>query len=305
MTTRATNDKVKRVTSVGEILFDVYPGYKTLGGAPFNFLYHVKKLTGLGNFISRIGDDKEGKEIIRFLKTNDIPTEYVQIDPEHPTGESIANLNRLKIPSWEIKTGTAYDFIELSDDIKALIANKTDCLYFGTLAQRDVVTRNTVQNFFNMGLIYFCDLNIRQNFYTENLVRECISVSDVLKLNVDELRLVNEMILKKNFDTYETPERLLNKYPIKLLCITYGDQGAVIFKEDKHNHFKVTIDNVVDTVGAGDAYAAILCIGYLRKWDIEKINRIASEFAGEIVKINGALPADSVLYDKYKRIVNE
>lgn len=296
---------MNRITSIGEILFDVYPECKTLGGAPFNFLYHIKKLTGEGNFVSRIGNDDEGKEILHFLKSNDFSTDYIQIDSAHPTGESIASLDEIKIPSWEIKKDTAYDFIEMTEDIKHLIENETDCLYFGTLAQRKMVSRKTIQNFFDYRLKYFCDLNIRQNFYSENLVRECISAADVLKLNIDELRLINDLILKKKFNARETPERLLEEFKFKILCVTHGEKGAEIFSKNEHNYFKTKIANVVDTVGAGDAYAAILCIGYLKNWDIGKINKIASEFAGEIVKINGALPVDPDLYEKYKEIIIE
>ena len=87
--------------------------------------------------------------------------------------------------------------------------------------------------------------------------------------------------------------------------MTYGDDGAIIYKGENHNHYKLKAGNVVDTVGAGDAYAAILCIGYLQNWDIERTNKIASEFAGEIIKINGALPDELSLYEKYKLIINE
>ena len=295
---------MNRITSIGEILFDVYRDGKTPGGAPFNFLYHIKKLTGEGNFVSRVGNDKEGVEIINLLKENNLSTEYLQIDSEHPTGEATPTLDEKKIPSWNIKNNAAYDFIELTGELKELIAFKTDCLYFGTLAQRNAISGNTIHRLFYKDLIYFCDLNIRQNFYTKDLIMECISASDILKLNTDELRLLNELILNKNFDPYDTPRRLMNEYEIKLLCVTEGDQGASLFNKNEVNHFKTDIDNVVDTVGAGDAYAAILCIGYLQKWNIEKINHIASEFAGEIVKINGAIPEDSQIYYKFKSIIN-
>lgn len=294
---------MNRITSIGEILYDLYPDCKTLGGASFNFLFHIRKLTGKGNFVSRIGDDDEGKEIIAFLKRNDIPVDYIQKDSFHPTGESLATLNEIKVPSWEIKTKTAYDFIEPTVEIKNLIKHETDCLYFGTLAQRHKVSRDTIHKFFKLKIKYFCDLNIRQNFYTENLIRECIDTADVLKLNIEELHLVNDIILKKKFNRNETSKRLLEKFQLDILCVTNGDQGANIFRGDDYNHYKVKIDNVIDTVGAGDAYAAILCIGYLKNWNIEKINKIASEFAGEIVKINGALPSKPVFYEKYKEIV--
>ncbi len=294
-----------RVTSIGEILFDVYPKLRTLGGASFNFIYHYIKLTGQGNFVSRIGEDDRGQEILDFISKNQLPVNYIQTDPVHPTGESIAILDQNKIPSWKIKSGTAYDYIELEDELLKLIKENTDCLYFGTLAQRNIRTRETIHHFFGQGLKYFCDLNIRQNFYTEDLIRACIEACDVLKLNIEELHLVNTLLLNNNFDSYETPKRLMNEYSIRQLCVTHGGEGAVIYEGDRNSIYKLVIEDVIDTVGAGDAYAAILCIGYLKGWDIEKTNETASNFAGEIVKINGALPEDSSLYDKYKEIVNE
>ncbi len=129
--------EMNRVTSIGEVLFDVYPGSKTLGGAPFNFIYHIIKLTGTGNFVSRVGNDSAGNEIIDFLKKKHISTDFIQVDNQHSTGESIATLNERKIPSWKIKTPSAYDFIEINDEIVNLVNDKTDCLYFGTLAQRE------------------------------------------------------------------------------------------------------------------------------------------------------------------------
>ncbi len=296
---------MNRVTSIGEILFDIFPKSKTLGGASFNFIYHVIKLTGKGNFVSRIGKDECGKQILEFFTKNNLPDDFIQSDPVHPTGESIAILDADKIPSWEIKTGTAYDYIEMKDKIQRLIETKTDCLYFGTLAQRNPTTRETIHHFFNKDLKYFCDLNIRQHFYTKDLIEDCINACNILKLNIEELHLVNTLLLNKNFDTYETPKWLLNEYSIERLCVTYGDQGAIIFEGNLNSHYKLKVDNVIDTVGAGDAYAAVFCIGYLNGWDIEKTNEMASNFAGEIVKINGALPKNPALYEKYKELMNE
>lgn len=293
------------ITSIGEILFDVYPERKTLGGAPFNFIYHIIKLTGQGAFVSRIGKDELGEEIIDFLNKKNIPKDYIQIDHIHPTGESVATLDERKIPAWEIKTGAAYDFIELNKDIESLLNDKTDFLYFGSLAQRNLTTRNTIQHFFNRKLKYFCDLNIRQNFYTKEIIKDCLETCTVLKLNTEELRLVNKLLFNKSFDTTETPERLLSEYGISQLCVTHGERGAVIYQGTRYAQYKSEIKNVVDTVGAGDGFASILCIGYLNNWDIEKTVKIASEFAGEIVKINGALPAGEALYNNYKRIINE
>ncbi len=296
---------MNRVTAIGEILFDVYPYSKTLGGASFNFIFHVIKLTGNGNFVSRIGQDTNGKEILKFIAENNLPGDFIQTDPIHPTGESIALLDNNKVPTWQIKTGTAYDYIEKNEEVEKLINEKTDCLYFGTLAQRNITTRETIHHFFNRDKKYFCDLNIRQNFYTTDLIRDCIKACNVLKLNIEELQLVNTLLLDKNFDINETPKRLINEYSIDRLCVTYGDQGAVIFEGSQSSNYRLKVDNVIDTVGAGDAYAAVLCIGYLNRWDIEKTNELASRFAGEIVRINGAIPNDSALHNKYKELINE
>ncbi len=296
---------MQRITSIGEILYDVYPDGKTLGGASFNFIYHIIKLTGKGHFVSRVGQDEEGSDIINFLIKNKISADFIQVDSRHPTGESIAALNDMKIPSWKIKTGTAYDYVELNNELKSLIKNNTECIYYGTLAQRNSVTRETIHHFFNRELKYFCDLNIRQNFYTRELINDCIKAANVLKLNVEELHLVNQLLLNKSYDTEDTPKRLLDMFKLDQLCVTYGDQGAIIYEGDKKNHCIVKVEDVVDTVGAGDAYASILCIGYLKGWHIERTNETASKFAGEIVRINGALPEDSALYAEYKELINE
>lgn len=293
------------ITSIGEILFDIYPERKTLGGAPFNFIYHIIRFTGDGSFISRIGKDEEGQNILDFMKKNGLATEYIQIDSKHPTGESVANLNEMKVPSWEITKGTAYDFIEMSQQIESLITQETDCFYFGTLAQRNLTSRQTIHKCFNRDLKYFCDLNIRQDFYTKELITKCLGACNVLKLNIEELRLVNKLLLNKTFDSKETPKRILNEYNIDQLCVTYGEAGASIYKDNRNSYYKIKTENVVDTVGAGDAYAAILCLGYLNDWDIEKTNKIASEFSAETVKIEGALPKDPELYSKFKQIINE
>ncbi len=293
---------MKRITAIGEILFDVYPERRKLGGAPFNFIYHVRKLTAQGNFISRIGKDEFGNEIISFLKDNGFSLAGIQIDEEHKTGIAKPVLSDDKIPEWSIEEYSAYDFIEYNSEVEKII-EETACIYFGTLAQRNPKSRGTIQKIFNQkNKIFFCDLNIRQNFYSPELIEQCLNAADVLKLNSDEMKLVNEIILKEKFDESKTPEKIKEKFGIDLLCITNGSEGARIFGEEKVSVYSVKIpeDELVDTVGAGDAFASILCIGYLKEWNVERINKLASEFAGGIVKINGALPGDDSIYEKFK-----
>ena len=292
---------MSEITSIGEILFDIYPEDRTLGGAPFNFIYHIIKLTGTGSFVSAVGKDKLGNEILEFLDGKGIDKKYIQTDDAHPTGVANANLDENKVPQWEIKTGTAYDFISPSRQLEELISENTSCLYFGTLARRSEISRNTIQSFFNKsGIKYFCDLNIRQNFYSKEIIEQSLQAADVLKLNLDELKLVNDLILNQPFDLIPLTGIISQKYNIELICITIGEKGSYLIKGDKVDNQKHPVDNVVDTVGAGDAFAALLCIGFLNDWEISKINMLASEFASEIVKISGALPKSDSFYDKFK-----
>ncbi len=296
---------MKQVTSIGEILFDVYPDGKNLGGAPFNFIYHIIKLTGKGNFISRVGSDGPGKEIIEFLKMQKISVENIQIDETHKTGVAKTILDEQKVPTFTIELSAAYDYIEQSKNIDHLIKN-TDCMYFGTLAQRELKSRETIQSLLNRDIKYFCDLNIRQNFYSVDVLKSSLSAANVLKINIDELGLINDLLLKDTFEINKIAEKLISEFDINLLCVTKGSDGAVLFTEQKMNSYNIKIDEIIDTVGAGDAYAAILCIGYLKEWDIDRINKLASEFAGEIVKVEGALPKDESFYNKFKdKIKNE
>lgn len=296
---------MEKITAIGEILFDIYPDSKNLGGAPLNFLYHVYKLTGEGNIISRVGNDVLGGKAIEFLKSSGMTTDYVQIDHLHPTGVANVKLNKNKVPTFRIDEKRAYDFIENTDKVKQLINKKTDCLYFGSLAQRGKVTKSTIQDLFGKKIKYFCDLNIRQKFYTKEIIKKSLANTDALKINLDELKLINKLLFDERFSFEKTANEVLEKFNIELLAVTKGDEGTVLFSPSEANKYKIKISNIVDTLGAGDAFAAIFCIGYMKKWEISKTNKLANEFAAEICKISGALPKEDDLYNKLKEKMND
>jgi len=293
------------VTAIGEILFDVYPTTKALGGAPINFLYHTFKLTGQGTIVSRVGHDVLGEKVRRFLTNNGIQTNYIQDDHEHPTGLTNVTLDEQKVPTFNIDTDRAYDFIENTPELQTLIDSKTDCLYFGSLAQRGNVSRSTIQSLFGKNIKCFCDLNIRQKFYSEDIIIRSLKSADVLKVNIDELELLNNLLFRKEFDMTQTSFELMNKYNIDLIAITKGAGGATLIKDEKTDHYKLESKEVVDTLGAGDAFASILCVGYLYNWELPLINKTANEFAGEICKIKGALPDDDSLYENLKKKISD
>jgi fructokinase len=290
-----------RITSIGEILFDIYEVKKTIGGAPLNFIYHVINLTGRGNFISRVGNDESGRELIKFLQGKKVKG-HIQVDNLHPTGTAKANLNEsTKLPKWEISSGASFDFIDLDNETERIIKEQTDLLYFGTLAQRENGSRKSIQSFFGYEIKYFCDLNIRQSFYSKEVIEKSLEASNVVKMNIEELKLLNDLLVNDSFGLINSAEKIKSKYNIELLCITLGEEGAVLFKGNEINSYKSRASGkAVDTVGAGDAYASILCIGYLLDWKLEKINKTANDFAGEIVKIEGALPEGYEIYNKFR-----
>jgi len=289
------------VTAIGEILFDIYPTLKALGGAPINFLYHIFKLTGQGTIISRVGHDALGEKIRRFLSNSGIQTNYIQEDHNHPTGVTNVALDEQKVPTFNIDTDRAYDFIGNTNALQKLIKGKTDCLYFGSLAQRSDVSRNTIQSLFDKNIKYFCDLNIRQNFYSEEIIIRSIESADVLKINIDELQLLHDLFIKSEFDLIKSSFELMKQFNIELLAVTKGAEGSTLVKNEIVDHFNIDSIEVVDTLGAGDAFASILCVGYLYNWELPLVNKTANEFAGEICKIKGALPGDDSVYDIFKR----
>lgn len=293
-----------KITSIGEILFDIYPRYKRIGGAPFNFIYHVWKLTGSGKFISRIGADPLGAEILTFLKQSKFDVSAIQMDNKHHTGTVDVVLDENKTPSFTITPDAAYDNIELNDTAQNIVSNETDLLYFGTLAQRSKVTRSTIQSLWRQNKKFFCDINLRQNFYNKELLEECLRASNVVKLNINEFNFVSELekIISDNF--VRSAKRLAGNYNIELLCITMGEDGAILIKGNTISEYKSIPAKLVDTVGAGDAFSAMLAIGYILDWNIEKTVKLASEFAAEICTVIGALPEDDNIYNKYLERIN-
>jgi fructokinase len=228
------------------------------------------------------------------------------MDHKHPTGVTTVTLDENKVPTFSIDINTAYDFIEHGKQLDKLIEHETDCLYFGSLAQRSNVTRSTIQSLLNKKTKYFCDLNIRQPFYTTEVIEKSITSANVLKVNIDELELIHKLFLKNSFDLNNSSSELMNKFNIDLLAVTKGAEGSVLMRNTIIDDFKLDPVEVIDTVGAGDAFSAILCIGYLKNWDLSLINKLANEFAIDICKIKGALPETDSVYKKLsKRINNE
>jgi len=290
-----------KIAAFGEILFDIYANSKNLGGAPLNFIYHINKLTGSGKIISRVGKDELGEEATNFLTSRGLLTDTIQIDNEHETGAAKITLDEKGIPTFIIEQNRAYDFININEDAAVNILKEISCLYFGTLAQRNEVSQKSLKSLFNKPIKYFCDINIRQNFYTKEILSESLKQSDAVKINLDELKLMNKLFLNEKYEINTISKNLMSKFQIEMLAVTKGTEGSSIFRGHEIDSYKPQQSSVVDTVGAGDAFASILCLGYLYNWELKKINELANEFAGQICLINGALPKEDNIYNRFRQ----
>lgn len=292
--------KKQKVTAIGEILWDVYPDKKRLGGAPFNFIYHVWKLSGSAHFLSSVGNDGYGMEILDYLRRQGFPAEYVYIDKEHPTGTVQVKIRDDKTPVFKISAECCYDFLRLDDNTRRVIEEETEILYFGTLAQRSAVSRNTMKSLMGKNIKYFCDLNLRHDFFSKDMIEDALNTSNVIKINLDELDK-----LRKYFglpeDMTDAAGELRSKFRIDLVAVTMGEDGALLSDAGAPDIYKPEDLNVIDTVGAGDAFAAVLCLGYLNRLELNKINKLANDFASAICMMNGALPGNDIIYNKFKR----
>lgn len=293
---------MKNITAFGEILWDVYPDKKRLGGAPFNFIYHVWKILGYANFISSVGNDENGKEILSCLGTIGFNTKNFIVDEEHPTGTVQVVLDENKAPRFTPTYNCCYDFVKLADQMMKLLLQETDLIYFGTFSARSETTRETLFSMLNNpDKKYFCDLNLRHDFFTKDLIEQALHSVNVLKVNDTELSKLKELFnLPATYN--EACSSLLNKFDIDLIGLTLGEKGAFLFSKNESDYYFSEPTQIVDTLGAGDAFAAILCLGYLKQIPLVQINQLANEFALEICKVNGALPNDNSLYQKHQEL---
>ena len=283
---------------LGEILIDCFPEYERIGGAPFNFAYHLKKMGWSVRFLSRVGDDRQGHEIINTIKENGFAVEDIQVDRDHPTGTVRVNLDDQGVPQFRITQNVAYDYLDLSS-LNGNDSSDWKMIYFGTLAQRTEKGFIEVQTFLDKkskGVHYFCDINLRPPHFVNDTILASLHQATVLKLNEDELKLIRQICdLPDQFD--QMTKDLIHTYDIDVLALTKGEQGSIVIAKDKTYHsVRVDVDGLVDTVGAGDAYAAVLAAGYLKGIPMPKTLELASKFAATICAQAGAIPESDRVY---------
>lgn len=294
------------ILAAGEILFDHFPGYRRVGGAPLNFSWHLKKLGLPVRFITRVGNDPEGRELLGFLRGNQFEESDQQVDEKHPTGAVNVTVDVEGAPTFEILRGAAFDYLQMDDHVRSLLEGGPQLIYFGTLIQRTESGRRFVEKVFSRavkGSRFFCDLNLRPGCYSADIVQSSLEKADILKLNEEELASVLDLTGLEL--TGEDPcPRVMERFGIELLALTRGSNGSEIHRgKSKRSTGPVEGIAVADTVGAGDAYASMLAAGYLMGWTPKRMLTLASRFSADICEVEGALPERDQFYDKFKKMV--
>ncbi|QOV90497.1 carbohydrate kinase family protein [Humisphaera borealis] len=281
-----------RILAVGEILFDVFPDRRVLGGAPANFAYMAHRLGADSHLISRVADDADGKRALAELTEIGLSIKGVQVAPSPPPTGLVDVTVAGGQPSYVIKTNTAWDEIAV-DETAIALARSCNVLCFGTLAQRKEPSASSIRQIVAAASPYtlrILDINLRKPMVSAEIIQQSLQLAVALKLNSDELPVLAEMLSLTSFTEKGQIAELAERYGFQLVVLTRGDAGSLLYSNrqvDEHPGVKVKI---VDAVGAGDAFTAATTIGFLRGWRLSKINEIANQIAAYVCTQPGATP---------------
>jgi len=282
----------KKVVGLGEVLWDMLPRGACLGGAPANFAYITTLMGDQGIVASRVGEDSPGLEALQRMEELGIDIDYVQTDREHPTGLVNVELDGNGRAQFEIRQPVAWDFLEWTRDWKQ-VAERADAVCFGSLAQRSERSRTTIQQFLAAtlpGTVKVFDVNLRQSYYSREILWQSMRLADIVKLNDDELPKIMRLMEEPHTDDLSSAKRLSQDYDLKVVCITRGDKGSLLVRGDdasEHPGFRV---RVADTVGSGDAFTAGLLHEYLHGASLDLMNEVANLVGAWVASEVGAMP---------------
>ena len=277
---------------LGEVLWDLLPSGKVLGGAPANFAYMANVLGDEGIVVSRVGNDDLGREARAAMQKLGLSTLHVQEDTQYPTGMVSVQIDAAGQPEFKIKDSVSWDFLEWTP-AWADLAARADVICFGSLAQRSPISRATVQRFLEAAperTLRIYDVNLRESFYSRELLQESLKLSHIAKLNDEELFRVSDLLGLAPRSEEVRARGLLVEYGLQLICVTRGARGSLLVAKDKtveHRGFNI---KVADAVGAGDAFTACLAHHYIRGESLEDISESANRFAAWVATQVGATP---------------
>ena len=289
------------IVGIGEALWDVLPEGKKIGGAPANFAYHVSQFGFDSRVVSAVGNDDLGDEILKVFKEKQLKHQLQTVN--YPTGTVQVTLDDNGIPCYDIKEGVAWDNIPFTDDLKRL-ALSTRAVCFGSLAQRNEVSRTSINRFLDTmpdgeGQLKIFDINLRQGFFTKDIIRDSCQRCNVLKINDEELVAISRLFGYPGIDLQDKCWILLAKYNLKMLILTCGTNGSYVFTPGVVSFQETPKVPVADTVGAGDSFTATFTAALLKGKSVPEAHKLAVEVSAYVCTQSGAMPElPQVLKDK-------
>ncbi len=280
-----------KIGGLGEVLFDAFPEGEKFGGAPANFACHCRSLGAEAFVISCIGDDERGIKARAFLDEHGVNTSALATSKEHETGVVLVTLDAKGKPDYEIKEGVAWDDIPWIDEMAAM-ASALDALCFGSLCQRNEASRATVDKCLaatSTDCLRVFDVNLRQSFYSDEILVRSLEAANALKLNDEELPIVANL-LGVSGSQEDQLRAILEKCDLKLAILTLGPEGALMITPDDSSFAVPRDEPVVNTVGAGDSFTAAAIMGFLKGRPLAEINKHANEIATFVCTQHGAVP---------------
>ena len=280
------------VVGLGEALWDVLPDGKKLGGAPANFAYHAGQFLGKDNTIaiSALGNDNLAEETIEALDEHQL--KYLMPRVPYPTGTVQVTLAEGGIPIYDIKENVAWDNIPFTPEIEE-IAKSCRAVCYGSLAQRNVVSRENIQRFLDAtpaDCMKIFDINLRQNFYSKEIIQESLRRCNVLKINDEELVIIGRMFGYPGLDIENKCWLILGKYDLDMLVLTCDTNGSYVFKHGQMSFLETPKVEVADTVGAGDSFTGSFCAAMLNGMSVVEAHKLAVEVSAYVCTQNGAMP---------------
>lgn len=280
------------VVGMGEALWDMLPEGRKIGGAPANFAYHVSQFGLDSRVVSAVGDDELGNEILANFAEKKLECQIEKVP--YPTGTVQVELDEKGVPRYDIKEGVAWDNIPFTTSLQEL-AKKTDAVCFGSLAQRNSVSRETINRFIDEmpqeeHVLKIFDINLRQHFYSKELIEESIKKCNILKINDEELVIVSQMFGFADIDFKEQCKLLLTKYNLKMLILTCGVDGSYVFAPGEMSFLETPKVKVADTVGAGDSFTGAFVAAILKGLEMKEAHRLAVNVSAFVCTQNGAMP---------------
>ena len=278
------------VVGIGEVLWDMLPDGKRLGGAPANFALHCKSLAGQSFIVSAVGQEPFGDEIIDHLSQRHANTDFITKNT-HPTGRVDVELSADGHPTYVIHENSAWDNIELTPEHLRLAAS-CDAVCFGSLAQRNPVSQKSIHEFLSHtgdNCLRIFDINLRQHYYSKETITHSLQAANILKLNDDELIVLHEL-MNLPADTETALKTLIDEYQLRLIALTQGGSGSILMNDKQKSYCPSVPVTVKDTIGAGDSFTATMTMATLHGLPLESTHRLATKVAAYVCSQSGATP---------------